>query len=147
MECLFELLGWWSLAIVKFLALPWLMILGANKGFVETVLTATSGAAIGIVIVSFFGDKLFHYLSDRAKRRGIKVFTSSRRRLVRIKSKYGLRGLMVLGGLISVPITALLATKYFHHEKHMKLKVIFGFFIWALALSGLAEFVKIFTHG
>ncbi len=147
MEYIFELLGWWSLAIVKFLALPWLMILGAEKGFIETVLVATTGAAIGVYLVSFFGDKLFHYLSSRALRRGIKVFTSSRRRLVRIKTKYGLRGLMVLGGLISVPITSLLATKYFHHERHFRLKVVFGFFIWALVLSSLAEFIKLFTHG
>lgn len=147
MEYIFELLGWWSLAIIKFLAVPWLMILGAGKGFIETVLVATTGAAIGVYLVSFFGDKLFHYLSSRAIRRGIKVFTSSRRRLVRIKTKYGLRGLMVLGGLISVPITSLLATKYFHHERHFRLKVVFGFFIWAIVLSSLAEVIKLFTHG
>lgn len=147
MEFLFELLGWWLLAIVKFLALPWFMILGAGKGFVETVLIATSGAAIGVYLVSFFGDKLFHYLSNRALRRGARVFTKSRRKLVRIKTKYGLMGLMMLGGLISVPITALLATKYFHHERHYRLKVVFGFFIWALLLSSLAEFIKLITNG
>lgn len=147
MEYIFELLGWWSLAIVKFLALPWFMILGAGKGFAETVVIATSGAAIGVYLISFFGDKLFHYLSSRAFRRGMKVFTKSRRRLVRIKTKYGLTGLMMLGGLISVPITSLLATKYFHHEKHYRLKVVFGFFIWALVLSSLAELVKLLTNG
>lgn len=142
MEYFAELLGWWLLAVVKFLALPWLMVLASDKGFVETVLVSTSGAAIGITIISFFGDKLFNYLSKRAQKRGAKVFSSNRRRLVRIKNKFGLKGLLMIGGLISVPITTLLATKYFTHEKNMVLKVIFGFFLWSIALTSLAVFIK-----
>ncbi|MDG2245130.1 MAG: hypothetical protein P8L71_02095 [Flavobacteriales bacterium] len=142
MEYLAELLGWWLLAVVKFLALPWIMVLASDKGFVETVLVSTSGAAIGITVISFFGDKLFQYLSKRANRRGSKVFSNSRRRLVRIKNKFGLKGLLMIGGFLSVPITTLLATKYFTHEKHMVPKVIFGFFLWSIALTSLAVLFK-----
>lgn len=147
MEWILELLGWWSLAIVKFLFLPWVMILGAGKGFLETILISSTGASLGVFLISFFGDRLFHYLSDRGRRRGHKIFTPGRRRLVRIKQKYGLKGLMMVGGLISVPITTLLATKYYKHEAAYRLKVCGGFFVWSVVLSGLASVIKLFFHG
>ena len=147
MEWIFELLGWWSLAIVKFLFLPWVMILGAEKTFLETIIITSSGACIGVFLISFFGDRLFQYLSDRGKRRGVKTFTPSRRRIVRIKQKYGLKGLMMIGGLISVPIATLLATKYYKHESAYRLKVCGGFFVWSVFLSGLAFVVKLLIHG
>ena len=147
MEWIFELLGWWSLAIVKFLFLPWVMIFAAEKTFLETVLITTSGASIGVFVISFFGDRLFHYLSERGKRRGMKIFTPGRRRIVRIKQKYGLKGLMMLGGLISVPITTLLATKYYKHESFYRWKVCGGFFVWSVVLSGLAFAIKLIFHG
>ncbi len=65
---------------------------------------------------------------------------------MRIKNRYGLEGLMMVGGLISVPITALLATKYFRHQRAMQLKVAGGFAVWALVLTSLAWAVKWLFH-
>lgn len=143
MEYFAELLGWWALAVVKFLFLPWIMVLGAEKSFLETFWISSSGAAIGVFVISFFGEKLFIYLSKRARKRGKKVFTKSRRNIVRIKNRYGLKGLMMVGGLISVPITTLLATKYFRHQRAMQLKVAGGFVVWSLLLTSLAWVMKL----
>lgn len=147
MEFIAELLGWWVLAIVKFLFLPWVMILGAGKGFLETFLVTISGASIGVWVISFFGEKLFLHLSARARKKGKKVFTRSRRHIVRVKNRYGLQGLMLIGGLISVPVTTLLAVKYYRHVRFMQWKVIGGFAIWAALLTMLASGVKLFFYG
>lgn len=147
MEWILEILGWWSLAIVKFLFLPWVLVLGAGKPFLEAALITASGASIGIWIISFFGDKVFHYLSERGRRRGSKIFTPGRRRIVRIKQRYGLLGLLVVGFLISVPITTLLATKYYKHEPAMQWKVCGAFTFWAFFLCGVASIVKLIIYG
>jgi hypothetical protein len=146
MEFIAELLGWWALAVVKFLFLPWIMVLGAGKGFIETFLVTISGAGIGVWLISFFGEKLFLYLSARARKKGKKVFTRSRRHIVRVKNRYGLQGLMMIGGLISVPVTTLLAVKYYRHVRFMQWKVIGGFTIWAAVLTSLATLVKVLFY-
>lgn len=142
MAFLAELLGWWTLAIVKFLFLPWVMIIAAGKGYIETVVVASSGAAIGVYVISFFGERLFNYLSERERRRGKKVFSTTRRRLVGVKSRFGLTGLITISAFISVPISVLLAIKYFKHERLMREKMVLGFFVWANILSLLAFAVK-----
>ena len=143
MEFILELLGWWALAIVKFLFLPWLMILGAGKGFLETFLIASSGAAMGVYLVAFFGDRLFAYLSERGRRKEAKVVTASRRRIVAIKAKYGLFGLIALSAFISVPISTLLAVKYYRNEPMLRLKLCLGFTCWAFIFCGLASLFKL----
>lgn len=133
-----ELLGWWLLAVVKFLFLPWLMIIVSGKSYVETVLVSTTGAAIGIYLISFFADRLFTFLSLRDRRRGKAQITRARRKVVGVKGRFGLMGLIAISALISVPVTTLLATKYFKNTPFMRLKLVLGFFIWANLLSLLA---------
>lgn len=134
-----KLLGFFFLAIVKFLFTPSAMFLAPNEdySFLTIVLTTSSGAALGVMICYGFGKKLFMYFSKRAKRKGKKVFTPGRRRIVAIKNKYGIFGLMMICGLISVPISSLIASKYFHHKKATPYLLILGFFLWSLVLTGL----------
>lgn len=142
MAFLAELLGWWALAIVKFLFLPSVMILAGGKGYLETILVSTSGAAIGVYVISFFGERLFVYLSKRDRRMGKKVFSSTRRKIVNVKNRFGLTGLIAISALISVPISVLLASKYFRHVRFMREKMVVGFFIWANLLALIALAIK-----
>ena len=142
MAFLAELLGWWALAIVKFLFLPSVMILAGGKGYLETILVSTSGAAIGVYVISFFGERLFVYLSKRDRRMGKKVFSSTRRKIVNVKNRFGLTGLIAVSALISVPISVLLASKYFRHVRFMREKLVVGFFIWANLLALIALAIK-----
>lgn len=141
-----ELLGWWLFAIVKFLFLPSFMIF-AQKTYVETVVVSSTGAALGVLLISFFGERLFLYLSARERRLGKAIVTKRRRQIVRMKNRFGLGGLIAVSALISVPLSTLLATKYFRHVPFMRLKMIIGFFIWANILTGLAWYIRTFTHG
>ena len=137
-----ELLGWWFLAVVKFLFLPWLMIIVSGKTYLETILVASSGAALGVYGLSFFSERLFRFLSLRDRKRGKRQVTRGRRRVVKVKGRFGLLGLIALSALISVPVTTLLATKYFKHIRFMRLKLVVGFFVWANLLSLLALLIK-----
>lgn len=147
MAYLAELLGWWFLAVVKFLFLPWLMIIVTGKSFVETVLVSWSGAILGILLISSFAKVLFRYFSERGRRMGKPMVTKGRRRVVGVKRKFGLWGLVAISGLISVPVTTLLATKYYKDEPLVRLKLILGFGLWSLFLSALAVVIKHFMHG
>lgn len=140
MDYAFELIGWWSLAIVKFLLTPSTMML-VGKGAVETYLVSVSGAWLGYGIFSFFGKRLFSYLSEQAKRKGKRVFTKSRRRIVHIKHTYGLWGLAAISGIISVPISTLLSVKYFHHERFRTPVMLTGFAAWGVLLTFIAWLV------
>lgn len=140
-----ELLGWWLFAIIKFLFLPSFMIF-AQKSYLETVLVSSTGAAFGVLVISFFSERLFLYLTVRERRLGKPIVTNRRRQIVRLKSRFGLSGLIAVSALISVPLSTLLATKYFRHVPYMRLKMIIGFFVWANVLTALAWYIRTFTH-
>ncbi len=132
-----ELLGWVFLGVVKFLFVPFLMV-GAGKPFLEVVLVASLGAAIGVYGISFFSQRLFRFLSERGRKRGARKITLQRRRVVTVKSRFGLMGLIAMSALISVPVTTLLATKYFRNVPLMRLKVTVGFAVWSVILTLIA---------
>ncbi len=134
-----KLLVFFFVAIVKFLFTPSAMYLAPNENysFLTIVLTTSSGAAFGVMLCYGFGKRLFAYLSQRAKSKGKRVFTPGRRRIIAIKNKYGILGLMLICGLISVPISSLIASKYFHSKKSTPYLLILGFFLWSLLLTGL----------
>lgn len=132
-----ELLGWVFLGVVKFLLVPFLMV-GAGKPFIEVILVASSGAAIGVYGISFFSRRLFRFLSERGRKRGARKITLQRRRVVKVKSRFGLLGLIAMSALISVPVTTLLATKYFRTVPWMRLKLTLGFSVWSIILTLIA---------
>lgn len=137
MAVIAELLGWVFLGVVKFLFVPFLMV-GAGKSFLEVVVVATSGAAIGVYGISFFAGRLFRFLSERGRKKGARKITLQRRRVVKVKSRFGLLGLIVMSALISVPVTTLLATKYFRNVPLMRLKLVLGFSVWSVILTLVA---------
>lgn len=142
-----ELLGWWFLAIVKFLFLPWLMIIVSGKTYLETVLVSTSGAAIGVFLISYFAQRLFNFLTERGRRKGKAQVTKRRRQIVGVKTRFGLVGLIAVSAFISVPISTLLAAKYFKHIRFLRLWLIVGFFAWANLLSLFALLVNGWLNG
>ena len=65
-------------------------------------------------------------------------------RIVFIKNKFGLIGFIAISAIISVPITSLLAAKFFKHNKFTPLWLICGFMVWSLILSSAAYYIKWF---
>jgi membrane protein DedA with SNARE-associated domain len=134
-----ELIFWSIAAVVKFLVTPSLMV-ARGWGFLTTVLVSSVGAGIGVLLFYYFGKWM---LNKWAKFRGEKepkrpFFTSKRRRVVQFRRKFGMWGLLVVSGMISVPISAVLAAKYYHRDERMPWILILAFVIWAFVLTALS---------
>ncbi|MFT4678676.1 MAG: hypothetical protein ACI9HG_000782 [Flavobacteriales bacterium] len=122
-------------SIVKFVITPSIMV-ARGWSFVETVLISTIGAVIGCSFFYHSGDLFFKWLQGK-RRRQSKKFSWKSRALVRVKSKLGLMGLLLISGLISVPITAVLAARYFKKKSTLPL-LFLAFFLWSIILTGIS---------
>lgn len=137
-----EIAGWMVMAIVKFLVTPSAMIArGVSVWF--TVGVTSAGAAVGVMLFFHFGKLLTRHWTDwRNRLRGNRppppvkpIFTPGRRRIVRFRRRFGLMGLLVVSGLISVPISALLAAKYYQRVPGASIALVLAFAVWSVVLS------------
>lgn len=141
----FKIAGWWLLTIVKFLFVPFGMMLkpavGEEWSLFEVIMVTSTGAALGVFIFFHFGEFIFNWLAHHfnAKR---KIFNRRNRWFIRIKKRWGINGLMLIAGLISVPIASVLAAKLYRHNPNALPKMIIAFFLWSVALSSLAFGMK-----
>ena len=95
-----------------------------KMSFTETILYTNIGGFIGIIVSLFFSkglillwNKIFPgKTSSRVKQK--KKFTKSNRRLVQIKTKYGMPGIAILTPvLLSIPLGTFLTAKYYGQRK------------------------------
>lgn len=144
------ILIWWGMSIVKFLPAPFLMMASTGDGegwmnhdwsFLGIVSVTSSGASIGVLIFYSFGERFFAYL-DSHRKKPRKRFTKINRMIVRIRARYGLKGLLMISGLISVPIASLLAARYYRSNSTMALLVM-SFSLWAVFLTSLSYAAKL----
>ena len=134
------------LAVVKFVITPF-TIYATGKDtiqFGEVVLTTSTGDAFGVLLFYYGGTYLFKWTSHWKSKKIKPVFTKGRRRIVYIKHKFGLIGFIAISVIISVPITSLLAAKFFKHNKFTPLWLIIGFMVWSFILSSAAYYIKWF---
>jgi membrane protein DedA with SNARE-associated domain len=106
------------LAVVKFVITPFTIYATGKETiqFGEVVLTTGTGAAVGVLIFYYGGTYLFKWANHWKSKKKKTVFTKGRRRIVFIKNKFGLMGFIAISAIISVPITSLLAAKFFKHN-------------------------------
>ena len=134
------------LAVVKFIITPF-TIYATGKEYIqfgEVVLTTGTGAAFGVLLFYYGGTYLFKWMGHLKSKKKKPVFTKGRRRIVFIKNKFGLIGFIAISVVISVPITSLLAAKFFKHNRFTPLWLICGFMIWSFILSSAAYYIKWF---
>lgn len=142
MDYVFKIVWWWLASIVKFLFTPFVMM--SNPGsehwsWLEIILITSSGAALGCYLFFHFGEFIMKKWTDIfPSKKPKKVFTSTRRRIIHLKMRFGIRGLMMISGLISVPVTAILTARYYKHDNSALSKIIIGFFVWSVVLTSLA---------
>lgn len=144
-EYFFRILGWWMLTIVKFLFVPFGMLLKPESGeewnLLEVILISSTGAALGVFIFFHFGEIIFGWLAHHLNTKK-NIFNRRNRWIVRIKQRWGLKGLMLISGLISVPIASVIGAKLYRHNSTALPKLIIAFFCWSVVLSSLAFGMK-----
>ncbi len=148
------------LASVKYIiTLPYAMIIGLEyKYAILSVLVGGIGGFLFFYYVSKPLDRGFKcvwpplcklipaelklryqaYREKRIKKRTKKVFSKQSRFLIRTKTTYGYWGLILATPVIlTIPIGAFLANKYYSHKRHIVLYMILSIIGWAGVLSGL----------
>ena len=126
----------------KFAAAFPLAIYAMKMSFTETLLFTNIGGIIGAVVFVFFSDLLIkaykNFWPEKLKFKKNKkvVFTKRNRRLVKIKVKYGLYGIVILSPLLlSIPVGAFLTVKYYGTHKSNILWLIAGQIFWSLVYT------------
>ncbi|MFN0032659.1 MAG: hypothetical protein ACKVOR_10915 [Flavobacteriales bacterium] len=110
--------------------------------YLETLGIVSSGAALWAFIFFHFGEYIFGWLATHfgTKRR---KFTRRNRWFVRVKRRWGLKGLLLISGLISVPIASVICAKLYRHNSTALPKLIIAFFVWTVVLTSAAYGMKI----
>ena len=144
-EYALRVFGWWMLTIVKFLFVPFGMILKPEVGedwtLLEVILISSTGAALGSFIFFHFGEIIFTWLAHHFNHKR-RIFTRRNRWYIRVKKRWGLNGLLLISGLISVPIASVIGAKLYRHNDSALPKLIIAFFCWSIILSVMAYGMK-----
>ena len=133
----FEALGWMALAFVKFLVTP-ASAVAAGVDPIWAFMYSALGAATGLAAMQPAARAVFKAWSRLRKRRGKRTFTTSRRRLINIKIRFGLLGIAAIAGVIGVPVAGLVAFKYFGHERRTLPILIAAYVFWSAILTLVA---------
>lgn len=137
--------------IVKFMFSP-AVSYGFKHSYWQTVLLTTVGGWIGVLIVFPLGSRVLAWFSKRRRRKRAlaaergqppkRIFTRTNRLIVRLKRAYGPQGVVfLLTPLLSVPLTALVAAKYFRNDKRALPTLLLAVLAWSLVLSAAWKFI------
>ncbi|MEN8118332.1 MAG: hypothetical protein ABFS16_15205 [Bacteroidota bacterium] len=75
-----------------------------------------------------------------SKRKTKKVFSRKNRFIIKLRTTYGFWGVIIATPvLLTIPIGAFLANKYYAHRKHIVLYMILSIVGWGVVLSGLVH--------
>ena len=125
----------------KFAATFPFAVLVMKMSFFETIIYTNIGAILGIVVFTLASKgiiKLVDYLKSKTVRekKPRKIFTRRNRRIIIIKRKYGLPGIVVLTPvLLSIPIGTFLVTKYYGNNKRSYIYLVLGHFAWSVVYT------------
>lgn len=137
-------------AMVKFGVFVPITIVSHGFGFVEALIFGMISGTAGILVFMFLSELLLSIwhrfaraMGWRKSKRPKKVFSKKNRRLVRIKSRFGLPGIAFLTPvLLSIPVGTFLATRYFKNKKKVFLYLELGLLIWSLIFALFATTVE-----
>jgi intein/homing endonuclease len=133
----------------KFAATFPIAIYAMGMSFTETILYTNIGGVLGTFISIYFSDFLIKmwnkYWPEKLKfrRKTRKKFTKRNRRLVKIKLKYGLFGIVILSPVIlSIPLGSFLTVKYYGIKKKNIIWLLTGQFVWSFVYTLFYIYVK-----
>ncbi len=138
-------------SIVKFLFAA-LVSYRFQHTYWETIALLAIGGSIGTIGFYLLGKRVLEwfrarYVQRRAQRiaQGLpprRIFTRTNRLIVRIKRSYGLFGLAVMPPILSIPVTSLIAAKYFRHDRRTLPYLLTAVVAWSVVLSTVWGFVR-----
>jgi hypothetical protein len=122
----------------KFAAIFPVAILAMKMSFAETMLCTNLGGILGVIFFTFFFKMLiFIWYKIWPKSKKVKIrnnlFNKRNRRIVNIKIKYGLVGIVLLSPIIlSIPVGSILINKYYGKKTLNLIYLVSGQIAWSL---------------
>lgn len=121
-------------------------------GFLTTLLLLMIGGGVGMVLFYLAGTRVVEWFRLRRLRKEAKrarngqpprrIFTRTNRMIVRIKRDYGMPGLALMPPVLSIPITAVIAAKYFRHDHRTLPVLLAAVVVWSVVLSSAWSFMR-----
>ncbi len=155
---IFKLLQVLIVSGIKFLFAP-LISIGYGFNYIQTALTTALGGILGILFFYFlskwiirqyyrFSPTIFSYFTGEKVERSEKIlsqelnqkkkFTSKNKLIVNIRNKYGFFGIIVFTPvLLSIPLGAFLARKYYSGRSHTLIYMSISAVIWSFFISSI----------
>lgn len=137
-----QIVGWILFSSVKFLFAP-TFVYSAGYTYSETIMITMIGGAIGVLLFFYGGRAFFDWFAktfSSKKSTNKKVVTKKNRLIVKIKNKYGVIGIAAVSPcLISIPIGAILASKYYRHDKRAIPTFMASVVFWSFTLTTITS--------
>ncbi len=138
--------------ILKFFFAPIVSYRFGNS-YWETVFLVGCSGCVGVVIFYLGSAPVLEWFRLRRLRKRARalakgnqpkrIFTWSNRMLVRLKRGYGMQGLVfLLPPVASIPVTAVLAAKYFRTDRRTLPFLLSSVWVWSLVLSAAWKFTR-----
>ncbi len=127
-------------------------ILEFGFGFFKTLFLTNLGGLVGICFFTFLSEILIRFwraflagpFSNKIhiqKKKERKLFSSRSRRIVRVKSNYGLGGIALLTPLLfSIPVGAFIAIRYFKKKGVIVFWLLAANLFWSVIYAGFYRF-------
>ena len=142
MQKLIEIVGLFLLSSVKFLFAPSASV-AAGYGFVETLIITISGGVFGVFLFFFSGSWILaKWGAYFPNKNPSKKFSRKNKLIVSTKNKFGVIGLAILMGVISIPLASFLAARYFRYNPRTIPYLIASICLWSLGLTFFSIVIK-----
>ncbi len=145
MDTFVNIIGVFLLSAVKFFGAPPLAYYVYGFSYWETILVCSLGGVFGVCLFFFFGTKIIkffpNFFKPISKKR--KIFTKKNKFYVKLIKKYGLIGIAFFSPiLISIPVGAFLAARFFANNKMVVLLYFFlSVLFWSFVISTFIYFI------
>ena len=131
-----EVLFWVFFSIVKFVIAPSSMVVAGYTVW-PILIICSIGGLIGFYLFFYSGGKIFDWVDARRARKNKKkkIFTKRNKIIVKSINRYGLVGLCLASGVISIPLTGLLAARYFRNRPDAIIFLSASIVLWVTFLT------------
>ena len=150
------ILAWLACSVKFAIAYPG-AIVSLGLDLPQAIIFGFTGGGVGVVAFTFAGPtiiRVFNWILIKLKistntSQKKKVFTPARRRLVKIKQRFGLPGIAFLSPiLISIPVGCLVAVRFYHNKQKILRHMLGAVLFWSVFIAVFRDgFVQLVSGG
>lgn len=148
---LYKIAWWIFFSSIKFFYAPGSVYIVGSYSFWETLILTVIGGWMGVIFFYFFGKIIFIFLHrftqhfKKKPKEAKQKFSRINKIIISVKNhRWGLIGLALLTpSLLSIPIGAVIAAKYFRDKKETIPVLMTAVLIWGIILTTLVSIFNI----